>query len=46
MDAQTIIAALAFASGGAGGVLVWLVRIEHRLTRLETKIDERMPRQA
>lgn len=29
----------------AGSVIVWLVRIEHRLTTLETTIIERLPRQ-
>lgn len=27
----------------AGPVLMWLVKIEHRLTRLETTILERLP---
>lgn len=30
-------------AGIGGAVLTWLVRIEHRLTRLETTITERLP---
>lgn len=30
-------------AGLGGAVLTWLVRIEHRLTRLETTITERLP---
>ena len=35
--------AILAALGLGGSVLAWLVRIEHRLTRLETTIVERLP---
>jgi hypothetical protein len=35
---------IATAAAVIGGpILVWLVKIEHRLTRLETTIIERLP---
>ena len=39
MDLQQI----ATIAAVAGPLLVWLVKIEHRLTRLETTILERLP---
>ncbi len=43
IDMTTILAALGAAASVAGPVVVWLVRIEHRLTKMETTIAERMP---
>lgn len=43
-DLGTVLAIGSAMLGGSGVVAVWLVRIEHRLTRLETTIKERMPR--
>lgn len=46
MEAQTVIAVAGMGAAAAGSVLVWLVKIEHRLTRLETMILERLPARA
>ncbi len=43
MDTGQILAGAAALAAIAGPVLVWLVKIEHRLTRLETTILERLP---
>ena len=43
MDAGTVVAFSSLGAGIAGAVLVWLVKVEHRMTRLETTINERLP---
>jgi hypothetical protein len=43
MDQASIVTIAGIAAGMVGSVLVWLVKIEHRLTRLETTITERLP---
>jgi hypothetical protein len=44
MDAGSVVALGSLGAGIFGAVLVWLVKIEHRMTRLETTINERLPR--
>ena len=46
IDMGTFFAAVGGAAAVAGPVVAWLVRIEHRLTKLETTIAERMPARA
>lgn len=43
MDAGSVIAMASLGAGVFGAVLVWMVKIEHRMTRLETTITERLP---
>ena len=44
MDLPTLLTAAGLAGGIFGAVLLCLVKIEHRITRLETTINERLPR--
>lgn len=46
MDAGAVVAIASLGAGVFGAVLVWLVKIEHRMTRLETTITERLPARA
>ncbi len=43
MDLQTGLALAALGVAVGGPVLVWLVKIEHRITRMETMLIERLP---
>lgn len=43
MEPQTLLTVAGLGVAVAGPVLVWLVKIEHRLTRMETMILERLP---
>jgi len=43
MDAGAQIAMVGLASGLVGSLLVFLVKIEHRMTKLETMLTERLP---
>lgn len=46
MDASAVIGAAAGFVSVAGPVLVYLMRVEHRLTRIETTVMERLPARA
>lgn len=43
MDGQTLLTVAGLGVAVGGPMLVWLVKIEHRLTRMETMILERLP---
>ena len=46
MDVGAIVAVAGLAVGMVGSLLVYMVRIENRMTRLETTINERLPARA
>lgn len=43
IDASAIIGAAAGFVSVAAPVVVYLIRVEHRLTRIETMVTERLP---
>lgn len=46
MDASAVLGAAAGFVSVAAPVVVYLIRVEHRLTRIETTVTERLPARA